>query len=108
MSFNEGLILTAFILVIVDFFIQNDYSTHIAYIILSYVITTYVDAEVLYKVIAGLLSWFILVCIHYAFWRGIIQKVNDRFISKDIFLVGADNIIGKQGQIISIENHIRT
>lgn len=99
LSLNQTFLFIAAILVVVDFFMPNDLSTHIAYILLCALLAINVDAHILVKILCSLLAWFVLVAFHYYFWKAVVQNVVDRVIAPDRFSPGAAGLIGSQGTI---------
>ena len=102
MTFNEILIISAIILIIIDIFFASDIPTHIAYIILTFTIAKEIELALLYQILFGVLIWFGLVTFHYTIWRKVLEKINDRFISPSHHKGGLDGLIGKNGVIKEI------
>lgn len=103
MSFNEILIVSAIILIVVDIFFASDIPTHIAYLILTFTIAKEIELALLYQILFGILIWFGLVIFHYTVWRKIIEKINDRLISPSHHKGGLEAFVGKTGVIKEIE-----
>lgn len=103
MSINEILIVSAFILIIIDVFFVSDVFTHIAYIIIAFVIAKEINSLLLYQVLIGVLCWFCVVIFHYTIWRKIIEKINDKFIAPNKHDIGVETFIGQTGTIQEIE-----
>ncbi|MDA7890965.1 hypothetical protein N9B14_00230 [Akkermansiaceae bacterium] len=83
-GFYEFLIIAALILIVVDFFFASDILSHAAYVLLSFVVVILADLPWLYGVLLGLVVWFVAVFFHYAFFRKIIEKFCNRFISPSV------------------------
>ena len=103
MTINEILIVSAIILVLIDIFFVSDLPTHIAYIIITFTIAKEIDVPILYQLLFGVLIWFALVVFHYTFWRKVIEKINDKFISPRKHIGGIKGLIGKEGLIKEVE-----
>lgn len=103
MSFNEILIISALILILIDIFFASDIPTHIAYLILTFTIAKEIELALLYQILFGILIWFGLVIFHYTVWRKVLEKINDRFISPSHHKGGLDALIGKTGIIKEID-----
>lgn len=103
MTINEILIVSAIILIVVDIFFTSDFPTHLAYIIVTFLITKEIDMPVLYQILFGVLIWFALVIFHYTLWRKVIEKINDRLIAPSKHKGGLDGFIGKEGIIKEVE-----
>ncbi len=100
---TETLILIAVILVMIDIFFVSDITTHIAYIIIAYVIAHVLPVPFLYQIIAGIVAWFGLVTFHYLLWRKVLQKIANEYIAPTRHKSGMDNLIGKKGIIKEVE-----
>jgi len=103
MSVNEVLIVSAFILILIDIFFASDIPTHLAYLILTFTIAKEIEAALLYQILLGVLIWFGLVIFHYTVWRKVLERINDRFISPNHHKGGLDALIGKTGTIKEID-----
>jgi len=103
MSFNEMLIISALILILIDIFFASDIPTHIAYLILTFTIAKEIELALLYQILLGVLIWFGLVIFHYTIWRKVLEKINDKFISPSHHKGGLDGLIGKNGVIKEID-----
>lgn len=103
LSLRHMLILLAAILFLVDIFINSDIPTHVAYIILSYVIASLFPVHVLYQILFGIIAWFCLVFFHYAIWKTTIQKFVHTVVAPDRYKAGGEALIGKTGIIRDID-----
>ena len=103
MSFNEILIISALILILIDIFFASDIPTHIAYLILTFTIAKEIELTLLYQILLGVLIWFGLVIFHYTIWRKVLEKINDKFISPSHHKGGLEALIGRNGVIKEIE-----
>lgn len=101
---NTSLLLAALILILVDFFLISDVTTHIAYILICFVIARSVDAGIQYQIIVGLLSWFAVVTFHYVILRSVILKFANKFLSPDKYKTGAAGLVGETGEVVKKEN----
>lgn len=106
LSLNQTVFLLAAILIVVDFFIPNDVSTHIAYVILCGLLAINIDAHILVKILCALLAWFALIAFHYFFWKTIIQKIVNTIVAPDRFRPGADGLIGSKGIIKIVDGNV--
>lgn len=103
MTINEILIVSAIILILVDIFFASDVPTHLAYIILTFTIAKEIDMPILYQFLIGILIWVALIIFHYAIWRKVIEKINDKLIAPSKHKGGLDGFIGKEGIIKEVE-----
>ena len=101
MPLTEILFVIAAILIVVDFFITNDITTHVAYVIICVNVMRLFDIPILYKILFGLLFWFVLVAFHYIAWRRLVLRFTNRFIAPDKHVDGPRGRIGLQGTIKS-------
>lgn len=104
MDFNHIIILTAVILIIVDFFIPSDLPTFIAYALLAFLVAWNVDVPFLYKILICLVSWFVLVAFHFTIWKIVVQKIVNQFIAPTKHQDGPARLIGATGKLRFIEN----
>jgi membrane protein implicated in regulation of membrane protease activity len=104
MSLTESMLVIAAILVVIDFFILNDITTHIAFILICLVLMRLVDYPFLYEVLFGLVCWFILVVFHYMVWRKLVLKFVNKHVSPDRYLEGARGLVGEIGIIESTKS----
>ncbi len=102
MSLNLTLLLLAVILMLIDFFFQTDIPTHIAYMILAFLIARNVDLHIMYRVIIGVCAWGAIVAFHYLVWRSVVQTVTNTLIAPDRYKSGADGLVGRAGTIEEI------
>jgi membrane protein implicated in regulation of membrane protease activity len=103
MTINEILIVSAIILIVVDIFFTSDFPTHLAYIVVTFLIAKEIDVPILYQILFGVLIWFALVIFHYTLWRKVIEKINDKLIAPSRHIGGLDGFIGKEGIIKEVE-----
>lgn len=104
MDFNHIIILTAVILIIVDFFIPSDLPTFIAYALLAFLVSWNVDVPFLYKILICLVSWFVLVAFHFTIWKNVVQKIVNHYIAPTKHLDGPKRLIGATGKLRFIED----
>ena len=98
LGFSEAIILIAVILIIVDIFILMDIPTLIAHSLFAFLVYWNLDEyHFLYRVIWGLVTWFVLVGIHYTIFKNIIQKLTNRLITPEVHKSTLDNLLGEQG-----------
>ena len=98
LGFSETIIVIAVILITVDIFILTDITTLIAHFLFAFLVYWNLDEyHFLYRVIWGIVSWFILVGVHYAIWKNIIQKLTNRFITPDVYKSTLNNLLGEHG-----------
>ncbi|GEM_PF-2999766 len=107
MGVHEYLFALGLVLVFVDFFVSSDILTLIAYVIWTYVLTTFFDVHYLYKIIIGISCWFILIAFHYLLWKKVLQKILDNYICKDKYFGGVDALPGKTGVVKIIDGQKR-
>ncbi len=100
---TETLLAVAFLLVMIDFFIQSDLPTHVAYVLVTFVVARLVPAHLLYKIMAGVCVWFALVGFHYLFWRNVLKEVSNRFIAPNRHADISDRLVGAVGEIKEVE-----
>jgi membrane protein implicated in regulation of membrane protease activity len=98
------LLALAVILMLVDLFLPNDITTHIAYIIFATLLGSLPDTSLLLQILIGVVSWFLIVLIHYTCWRRFVEVVADRLIAPTRFQYGADALIGCEGTVRQIQD----
>ena len=103
MSLNITLLLLALILMLVDFFFQTDIPTHVAYVILAFLVARNVDLHIMYRVIIGVSAWGVIVAFHYLVWRSVVQTVTNTLIAPDRYTSGADGLVGRAGTVEEID-----
>lgn len=106
MSLTETLFVIAAILVVVDFFIASDTPTHVAYVIICFNVVRLIDSPFLYRVLFGLILWFILVAFHYVVWRKVVLRFTNKYIAPDIHIDGARGRIGMKGTVRSKDGNV--
>lgn len=97
LGFTESIVLIGFLLIVIDIFFPTDIPTHIAYVLFAYLVYWNIEAHFIYRVLWGVISWFIFVVFHYQIWISIIQKIVNRFISPDKYIMNNNKIIGSTG-----------
>jgi membrane protein implicated in regulation of membrane protease activity len=103
LSLNETLLVLACILLVIDIFFPTDIPTHIAYILLAVVVGLNVDSHFLYQLLAGIVSWFVLVGFHYLIWRKVLLAFTDRFLAPSRLASGVDGLVGQQATVKAVE-----
>ncbi len=106
MDLNHILLIVALILIVVDIFFASDIPTIIATIIVAFVIAKELPVPFLYKILLGLIIWFILVAIYYWFWKKIVAKVLNHYIAPEKLKSGQEALVGRTGTIKAIEGRI--
>lgn len=99
MSLNEWLVTFAFLLIMLDFFVASDVLTLKAHAIFAYVLVDNFDVHYLYKIMIGIMFWFMVMALHFLVWKRVISYVLDNFIARDVYVVGADGMSGEQGRV---------
>lgn len=105
-SLNHTLVVVALILILADVFIAVDVPTHIAYVILAYVIGTSFDLPTAYKALVGLVSWFFLIGFHYFFFRNYITRFISQVFAKDKYRSPEEELINYEGKVVLIEEKL--
>jgi membrane protein implicated in regulation of membrane protease activity len=103
MSINETLIVISLILILIDIFFISDYSTHVAYILITFTISKEISKSILYQILFGIIIWFCLVVFHYLLWRKVLEHINDKVIAPTKHVGGFESFIGKEGIIKKVE-----
>jgi membrane protein implicated in regulation of membrane protease activity len=103
MGLNEYLIVAALILIAIDIFVVSDIPTHIAYVILTFVVSKELPFHFMYKILLGVAIWFILVAFHYFIWKRFIVKLVNKFIAPEKRKAGLDSHLNQSGIIRRIE-----
>ena len=103
MSINETLIVISLILILIDIFFISDYSTHVAYILITFTISKEISKPILYQILFGIMIWFSLVVSHYLLWRKVLEHINDKIIAPTKHVGGFKSFIGKEGVIKEVE-----
>lgn len=102
LSFTATLILAGIILMIVDVFILSDITTQIAYVIFAFTVAYNIPVQLMYRIIIGLLAWFILVAGHFLLWRKVLETVANKFIAPDKYHDGVKGLVGQAGEVHDI------
>lgn len=103
MEVNSVLLIVIVILILIDVFLAYEFPTHLAYILLTFVIVKEIHNNLIYQSLIGLLVWFALAVFHYTVWRKIIERIHDKIISPRKHTGGIEGLIGKKGLIKEIE-----
>ena len=103
MSINETLIVISLILILIDIFFISDYSTHVAYLLITFTISKEISKSILYQILFGIIIWFCLVVFHYLLWRKVLEHINDKVIAPTKHVGGFESFIGKEGIIKKVE-----
>lgn len=103
MDFNHIIIVTAIILIVVDFFIPSDLPTFIAYVLIAFLVSWNLEVPFLYKILIALISWFILVIFHFTIWKNVIQKVVNQYLAPTKHVDGPERLVGATGKLRFVE-----
>lgn len=103
MSLEGYLIAAALILIAIDIFVASDIPTHISYVIFAYVISKDLPFHFMYRILAGIGIWFLLICFHYLIWKKIIAAFLNKYISPEKKAAGIASLVGSSGEIREIE-----
>lgn len=106
MTFEGYLIVIAFILIATDIFVVSDIPTHISYILFTYVLCKDLPIHFMYKILAGIGIWFLLICFHYLIWKKFITVFVNKFIAPERKAAGIANLTGGKGEIKEIEGKL--
>lgn len=106
LTLAQTVLLLAAILVVLDFFLPTDAPTHLAYVLLCFLVAIKVPGHMLVRILCGLLAWFVLIVFHYCIWRATVQRIVDKFIAPDKYQTGSDGIVGHHG-VVRIVDGIR-
>ncbi len=106
MSLNEFVILISILLIILDFFLVTDVTTHIAWLLIACLISFNIEMHFLYHILLVVLIWIILIAFHYMIWKKIMIVFVNKYISQDKIVVGINNLIGMSGYTKKIDNHL--
>ncbi len=97
------LLLIIIILILIDVFFAMEFPTHIAYILLTFIIVSTMDSSIVTLALLSILIWFAWIVFHYMVWRKLIERIHDRIVSPRKHIGGIEALIGKQGVIKEIE-----
>jgi len=106
MTLTEALFVIAAILIVIDFFIVSDIPTLIAYVLICFSVMLQFDGPILYKILFGVIFWFVLAAFHYIVWRKVVLRFSNKYIAPDKHLDGARGRIGMQGAIKSSDGKV--
>jgi membrane protein implicated in regulation of membrane protease activity len=104
MDFNHIVIVTAIILIVVDFFIPSDFPTFIAYVLIAFLVSWNLEVPFLYKILIALISWFALVIFHFAIWKNVVQKIVNQYLAPTKHVDGPERLVGGTGKLRYVEN----
>lgn len=103
LSAQETLLLVGVILMLVDFFVQSDALTHVAYVLFACLIASFVPLHILFKILIGFGAWVGLIYLHYAVWRDFVTHFANRIVAPTKYQTGPRGLIGKLGHIKIID-----
>lgn len=103
LSLDHSLLVVALILIAVDLFFPTDVPTHVAYVILAYLIGSNLPVPVLYQVLSGIFAWFVVLTFHYTLWRGFVRQVAHRVIAPTKYRTGMAGFVGRVGTLREVE-----
>jgi|LFRM01.1.fsa_nt_gb membrane protein implicated in regulation of membrane protease activity len=103
MTFEGYLIAIAFILIAVDIFVASDIPTHISYILFTYVLSKGLPIHFMYRILAGIVFWFLLIGFHYFIWKKLVTVFVNKFVAPEKKAAGIDALKGENGEIKEIE-----
>jgi hypothetical protein len=83
MSFEGYLVALAIILIAVDIFISSDVPTYISYVLFSIVLSINLPFHFMYRILVGIVIWFLLLIFHYYIWKRMISVFINKFISPE-------------------------
>lgn len=101
-SLNEILILTGVLLLLADFWIGSDLPTHIAWVVFSTLMAINITDLLLYQLVIGSVSWFVLVAFHYVVWTKLRLTVINRYISPEFYVESSRRFNGQFGEIVTV------
>lgn len=102
LSFEHTLLVLALLLMLTDVFFQSDVPTHIAYVLVAFVVAISFDVHFLWQAVIGVLAWFALVGFHYLLWRKVLTRLSDRF-APDRYRSGPSALVGQEGRVKDID-----
>jgi len=97
LTVNHSLLIVALLLIIIDFYFTSDILTHIAYIVFCIVIFRLLELPLLYNILIALCCWFIIVALHYCFFKKFLSVLANKIIAPDKYQAGIDHLIGQKG-----------
>ena len=104
MDFNHIIIVTAIILIVVDFFIPSDFPTFVAYVLIAFLVSWNLEVPFLYKILIALISWFALVFFHFTIWKNVVQKIVNHYLAPTKHVDGPERLVGATGKLRYVEN----
>jgi membrane protein implicated in regulation of membrane protease activity len=106
-SLCELLMVSAVMLVILDFFVQSDLLSFIAYIILSLVIVLIADLPLMYGIVLGVVVLCSVGFLHYYFFKKIISMICNKVIAPSVIEdEPLTRYIGQTGLVVSVEGRM--
>lgn len=106
-SLYELLMVSAVILVIVDFFVQSDLLTFIGYIILSLVVVLMADLPLMYGIVLGVVVLCSVGLLHYCFFKKIISMMCNKVIAPSVIEdEPLTRCIGQTALVVSVEGRM--
>jgi membrane protein implicated in regulation of membrane protease activity len=106
LTLNETLLIIALIGISVDFFLQLEFPTFVAYAALDWIALRSVELPWLVEIGLALLFGVALIAFHYAVWRKLLGRFANRVIAPDRYKSSADRVIGQTGVIRLIEGRV--
>lgn len=103
---NQTLILIGIILLFLEGFFPADICILSSYVVFSYVIAKNCEFNFLYQVIIFIISWWLMVFIHYQVFRKYMKLFIDNILAPTKIKSGVESHYGKMGKIIMIENEL--
>lgn len=103
LSFEHTLFVLALILIAIDFFLPTDVPTHIAYVLLAYLIGVNTPVPGLYQLLVGIIAWGLVVTLHYTLWRGFTRRVAHELIAPSRYKTGMSGWVGKTGILRDVD-----
>ena len=104
LSAQETLLLVGVILMLVDFFVQSDVLTHVAYVIFACLIASFAPLHIMFKILIGFGAWVGLIYIHYSVWRDFVTHFANRIVAPTKYHTGPRGLVGKLGHIKIIDS----
>lgn len=104
LSIPQTLLLVAVILMLVDFFIQSDILTHVAYVVFALTLAFVLPVHIMFRLLAGFLAWVGMIYIHYTLWRDFVTQFANRIVAPTKYQTGPRGLIGQQGCVKSIDD----
>lgn len=100
------LLTIALVLIAIDLFIASDITTHAAYLIIAYVVATLFDVSLPIQILIGVCTWMATVIFHYLFFRTVIERFANRFVTPDKIPSPDNRLIGRSGTIVELEGQL--